>query len=606
MDNRSEYQFNKPPKITLPLSDNRLLGLWQLLRGFQGIYIVATLSLGVAALLRTGSLLWLKYLIDDVLPNSPQFGELARVALGFVAIAAIQGVFMFLSGAFAARSAEGVAQRLRNHLFDHIQRMKMEYHDITPTGDLLQRSTSDLDALRRFYADQFISAGRIILMFVVNFVAIAILDLRLALLSIIAIPIIVAISIFFFVHISRAYEAYQAQEAVLSTTLQENLTAIRVVKAFARQDFERSKFETENWTKYLRGRRLLTLHSLFWPTSDLLASMQMLAGFTIGALMTIAGQITIGAYIAYAGMLIWIIWPMRNLGRLIVQMSEGLVSYQRIVEIIRVNEEPLTHGYSDDNERLTGDIVFREVGFSYSDGRPALNNISIEIPPGSSLAIIGSTGSGKTSMVNLIPRFYEYNSGSITVDGRELHDYARGYLRDQIGIVEQEPFLFSRSIADNIRLGVKQNVSRSEIFEVAKAAAIHDDIQGFPQGYDTQIGEKGVTLSGGQKQRLAIARTLLKDPSILILDDSTSSVDTVTEQEIRRALERLMEGRTTLIISHRVQSAMGADKIIVLQDGAILQMGTHSELLKEEGTYQEIFRLQTEMEDALEKELTDG
>jgi ATP-binding cassette subfamily B protein len=332
----------------------------------------------------------------------------------------------------------------------------------------------------------------------------------------------------------------------------------------------------------------------------------MLAGFTIGALMTISGQITIGAYIAYAGMLIWIIWPMRGLGRLIVQMSEGLVSYQRIVDIIRIEEESLALGYSADDQHLDGEIRFQEVGFSYSDGRPALRNISIEIPPGSSLAIIGSTGSGKTSMVNLIPRFYDYSSGSITVDGRELRDYSQGYLRDQIGIVEQEPFLFSRSIRDNIRLGVKRNVSESEVIEVAKAAAIHDDIQGFPQGYDTQIGEKGVTLSGGQKQRLAIARTLLKDPSILILDDSTSSVDTVTEQEIRQALELLMQGRTTLIISHRVQSAMGADKIIVLQNGTILQRGTHPELLKEEGTYQEIYRLQTEMEDALEKELTDG
>jgi ATP-binding cassette subfamily B protein len=587
------------------LTKNRLIGLWRLIKGYRFIYIIASVSLGISTLARTGMYLWLRRFLDSILPESPSTLTLIQVGLGFVALAIFQGAFSFFSGALASRTAEGVARRLRNFLFDHLQRLSFTYHDKTPTGELISRSTSDVDALRRFFADQVIGAGRIVLLFSVNLIVMMTIDVSLALRSIIAIPLIVLLSTLFFRRVSKAYEAYQEQEAVLSTTLQENLSAIRVVKAFARQAYEREKFEQENWQKFERGRSLMRMHSLYWPLSDILASFQMLAGLYMAALMAIDGSITVGSYVAYAGMLIWIIWPMRNLGRMIVQMSMGLVSFDRVKKIIKQTREPMESGYEPIQKDLDGDVRFVNVGFAYEESEQVLQGLSFSAKPGDRVALLGPTGSGKTSLVNLLPRFYDYTSGHIYLDGIELNTYSRSYLRSQIGIVEQEPFLFSRTIRDNITMGIDRQVSDEEVISVAMAAAIHEDILGFPEEYETLVGERGVTLSGGQKQRMAIARTLLKDPCVLILDDSTSSVDMLTEAEIRRALENLMVGRTTFIIAHRVQSVMDADLILVLDNGSIVQRGTHSDLIKEEGIYKRIYDMQTRMENLLEKELTD-
>jgi ATP-binding cassette subfamily B protein len=463
-----------------------------------------------------------------------------------------------------------------------------------------------VDALRRFFADQAIGIGRIILLFTINFTALTQLNLRLALLSIIVIPPIVAMSAFFFKRVGKAYEKFQEQEATLSTVLQENLTGVRVVRAFARQEFERQKFEKENWEKFLRGRRLLLMHTLFWPSSDILCAGQMLFGFAMGALMAINGEITVGTYLAYAGLVIQIIWPMRNLGRLIVQMSTGQVSYKRVVDVISQEREPLTEGAYRPDGNVRGEVAFRDVSFEYEAGSEVLHGISFRARPGQAIALLGSTGSGKTTLVNLLPRFYEYTGGSLTLDGVEMKEYPREYLRSQIGIVEQEPFLFSRTIRENITYGVGRDVPDAEVEAAARAAAIHDVIASFPDSYNTLVGEKGVTLSGGQKQRVAIARTLLKDPRILILDDSTSSVDTETEAEIRAALERLMVGRTTFIIAHRIQSVMNADQILVLDKGQIVQAGTHEELLPQPGFYRQIYDLQARIEDELQQELEAG
>jgi ATP-binding cassette subfamily B protein len=585
------------------ISDNRLTGVWRMMTGFRLSYLGATLSLGVTAVARTASLLLLGYYVDKILSTNVGSRGLALVAFAFIGLAFIQGVFTFLSGRLAALTAEGIVLRLRNYLFDHIQRLSFTYHDRTPTGDLIQRSTSDVDALRRFFADQAVGAGRIILLFVVNLAALLILNWQLALLSIVVVPIIVVMSLFFFRKVSVAYEAYQEQDAVISTTLQENLTGVRVVKAFARQDYERDKFETDNWEKFLRGRRLLVMHSLYWPVADILCGFQMLGGFYAGALMAINGTITVGTYLAYAQMVIWIIWPMRNLGRLIVQMSTGLVSYGRVEKIIRENEEPLDEGTPGVPDGVRGEIVFEDVGFEYDADSPVLKGISFACKPGEVVALLGATGSGKTTLVNLLPRFYDYTSGSLTLDGAQIAGMARHSLRRQIGIVEQEPFLFSRTIRENIAYGVARQVADNEVEAASRAAAIHDTILTFPDGYDTLVGEKGVTLSGGQKQRLAIARTLLKDPCILILDDSTSSVDTETEAKIRGALEHLMEGRTTFIIAHRIQSIMYADQILVLDQGGIAQRGTHDELMTQDGIYRRIHDMQARIELELEREM---
>jgi len=585
------------------VSVSRLAGLWRMMAGFRGIYLLATVSLGVAALARTGNFLLLRAVVDQVLGNPDLSYLLPLFALGFVVLAVVQGGFTYLSGRLAARTAEGIVLRLRNQLFDHIQRLSFTYHDHTPTGELIQRSTSDVDAVRRFFADQAIEAGRVVLLFVVNWTAILLLNVRLGLLSVVAVPLVVITSALFFRRLTKVYEAYQEQDAVLSTTLQENLTGVRVVKAFARQAYERTKFEGDNWEKFLRGRRLMRMHSSFWPVSDIICGFQMLAGFLAAALMAIDGTISVGTYMAYAGLVVWLIWPMRNLGRLIVQMSSGLVSYGRVDKVLAEEREELDEGEVHPEGCVRGDIAFRDVCFGYSAEAPILKEITFDCRPGQVVALLGPTGSGKTSLVNLLPRFYDYTGGSLTLDGVELNHYPRHYLRQQIGIVEQEPFLFSRTIRENITYGVGREVSAEEVEAVARAAAIHDTVAAFPQGYDTLVGEKGVTLSGGQKQRVAIARTLLKDPCILILDDSTSSVDTETEAEIRAALQNVMRGRTTFIIAHRIQSLRDADLILVLDHGQIVQRGSHDELMAQEGIYRRIHDMQARIETELEQEV---
>jgi ATP-binding cassette subfamily B protein len=593
------------------LTPNRFRGLWQMLTGFRLAYVIANLSLGVAALGKTAMYLLLRYFVDTVLGQGEAQAALQSmtqallwIGAGFVGLALVEGGFTFLSGALAAYTAEGITRRLRNYLFDHIQRLTFAYHAQTKTGDLIERSTSDVDALRRFYSEQAIGVGRIVFIFVINFIALIELNAKLAWFSVIIVPILIGVSIWFFKKVSAAYESYQEQEAILSTTLQENLTGVRVVKAFARQRYEMDKFEKENWKKFEKGRKLLQMHSLFWPLSDILCAFQMLGGFVYAATLAINGEISIGTYLAYHGLVVWLIWPMRNLGRLIVQTSTGLVSFGRVMEIVKQEREPLNDGRHLPDRPLRGEIAFEQVSFQYEDGNEAiLHDISFSAKPGQSVALLGSTGSGKTSLVNLLPRFRDYTAGSIRLDGVELKDYSREFLRRNIGIVEQEPFLFSRTIRENIAYGVGREVARAEIESAAQAAAIHDLILSFPKGYDTLVGEKGVTLSGGQKQRVTIARTLLKNPRILIFDDSTSSVDTETEAAIREALERLMVNRTTFIIAHRIQSVMEADLILVLDKGRVVQIGRHADLLQQDGMYRQVYDIQTRIESELQVEL---
>ncbi|MDI6770088.1 MAG: ABC transporter ATP-binding protein [Anaerolineales bacterium] len=599
------------------LTEKKLIGLWRMMADYRLAYAAANLSLAVSALAKMLTYILLRNFADTILGDALPFaGTLERtliiIALGFVGLAIIEGGFSFVSGRLAAYSAEGITRRLRNFLFDHIQRLSFAYHSKTPTGDLIERVTSDVDSVRNFFNEQAIGIGRILFLFIINLAAIWQLSWKLALASIVVIPVILAVSLWFFKKVTKTYEKYQEQEAVLSTTLQENLTGVRVVKAFARQEYEKAKFEKDNWEKFLRGKTFLKMHSLFWPLSDILCGFQMLGGFIFAAILAINGKITVGTYPAYVGLVVWLIWPMRNLGRNIVQTSTGLVSYGRLMEIVKQEREPLTDGrvqaqgavLSLSKDPVRGEIVFDKVSFQYEDGSAhVIKNVSFGIQPGGSVALLGSTGAGKTSLVNLLPRFHEYTDGHILLDGAELKDYPRQYLRRQIGIVEQEPFLFSRSIGENITYGVGRDVAQDEIEKAARAAAIHDVILTFPDGYKTLVGEKGVTLSGGQKQRVAIARTLLKNPRILIMDDSTSSVDTETEAEIRGALNGLMENRTTFIIAHRIQSVMNADLILVMDKGAVVQMGRHEELVAQDGMYRKIYDIQTRIDEELEDEI---
>ncbi|MEL6307231.1 MAG: ABC transporter ATP-binding protein [Chloroflexota bacterium] len=616
----TETNFN----IKEQISDNRLLGLWRLLIGYRWRYGAAVLTLGISAIANTASLLLLRYIVDTLLNPEAEpvnFATLLAFAVaGFVGLSALRGAFAFFSGALAAESAEGVALRLKDYMFDHLQHLSFTYHDKMQTGELIQRSTSDIFAIQQFFSLQAIGIGRIFILFVVNFGALLWLHVPLAIFTVLVVPVVVLMSLFFFQRVSTLYEKFQEQDERVSTALQENLSGVRVVKAFARQDYEIERFEVENREKYNRGMDWLRLHSFYWPVTDILTGYQMLAGFVLGGLLVITGEgntfstvggitlagISIGTYISYMAMVAWIINPLRNLGRLIVQMTTGMVSYNRIAEIMREDWEDLGIGEEPPVKDVQGRVEFKNLNFTYREGPQTLHDISFTVEPGQTVALLGSTGSGKTTLMNVMTRFYDYEDGSITLDGVEITEFPKYSLRETIGLVEQEPFLFSASIRENITYGVHGKVSDKEVFNAARAAAVHDVIMGFPNGYDTRVGERGVTLSGGQKQRVALARTLLKNPKVLVLDDATSSVDTETESQIRDALDQMMDKRTSFIIAHRIQSVMLADLILVLDEGRIVQRGTHDELMQiEDGIYRKTYDMQAKIETDLEEEVAD-
>src|SRR5512138_4332 len=367
------------------IDKNHLKGIWKMMVDFRLPYAAATASLAVSALAKTCTYLLLRYFADDVLTQGNYIGNsltqtLLWIGIGFVCLAVVEGGFSFLSGRLAAYTAEGITRRLRDFLFDHIQRLSFSYHATTPTGDLIERVTSDVDALRRFFSEQGIGMGRIVLLFVINFIAILNLNVKLGLLSVVVIPFMLLVSLWFFKKLTKRYEEYQAQEAVLSTTLQENLTGVRVVKAFGRQEYEKGKFEKDNWTKFQRGKFLLFMHSMFWPLSDIVLGLQMLFGFVYAATMAINGEITVGMYIAYVGLVVWLIWPIRNLGRIIVNASSGMVSYGRLMEIVKQAREPILDGKVQPTGPVKGDIRFEDVSFVYSDGEHhVLKNISFHV-----------------------------------------------------------------------------------------------------------------------------------------------------------------------------------------------------------------------------------
>ncbi|PJF26641.1 MAG: ABC transporter ATP-binding protein, partial [Phototrophicales bacterium] len=455
----TEYStvFDLKPTI----SRNGFLGLWKLLHGYRLKYGAAVLFLTLMALFNTGKFLLVQLFTDNVLTQQLEnlTLALALVAFGFVGLAICQGYFAFLSGKLASETGERMAVRLRDYLFDHFQRLPFSFHDRAKTGELIQRATSDIESIQRFFAEQATGVGRILLLFSINFIAVLLIHVQLALMSVVVIPLVVATSIFFFRRTSIAFDKMQDEESKLTATLQESLTGVRVVKAFSRQDFEEKKFERDNRSRFVYGKRLLLMHTFFWPITDIMTGFQMLLGLFVGAMLVMTGEITVGMYLAYAGLIIYIIYPIRELGRLIVQTATGMVSYQRISRIIAEEREDLGFDALPPVTNLQGEFEFRDVSFAYHNGETVLHEISFSVKPGQTVALLGSTGSGKTSLVNLLPRFYDYTSGSITLDGVELRDYPRWFLRQHIGIVEQQPFLFSRTIRENIAFGAGRDVT---------------------------------------------------------------------------------------------------------------------------------------------------
>jgi ATP-binding cassette subfamily B protein len=519
----------------------------------------------------------------------------------------MQAVSALLAGWARSKTAENIIRDLRNRLFDHIQHLSFPYHDNINSGELIQRSTSDIDMVRQFYANQIPGLARILFMFIINFIAVLILDYRLALFSVSIIPVIVVVSIFFFGKIYKAYSEHQDQEGLATSFAKENLSGIRVVRAFARQKEEKHKFDKINSLQRDRGFKVAFWHTMYWPVSHMLCGIQWVSAVFFGAILTLQDpSFTPGMLVTATFLFNSMIWPVQDLGRIVTEISRGYVSFTRINTVLKERKETVRDKARIKSGSITGEIVFKNVWFYYVKGNPVLKDISFTCRSGETIALIGSTGSGKSTLINLLPRFYENKSGEIYLDGHPLNKYNRQFLRTNIGIVEQDPFLFSTTIEENISYGTDRDITITDIKKAAESAAIHNTIMSFKDGYRTMVGEKGVSLSGGQKQRIAIARAILKNPRVLILDDSTSAVDSETEARIQNALDVLMKNRTTFVIAHRAATLTRADKIIVLDKGKIVQIGTHNELINYEGFYKDIFDLQTNIEDELLTKINTG
>lgn len=583
------------------------------MRGNRLLYFGSIIFVGLATLLSLVSPLIMRFTLDNVIYGRsielPAFLDRIVVGLGgidglrrnlwicglaLLAITIVNGVFQFVKGRWSAAASESIAKQLRDDLYDHIQRLPYDSHVKAETGDLIQRCTSDVETVRRFLSVQLVELGRAIIMLVAAIFIMIKIDKQMTLASVLVVPIIFTFAFVFFIKVQKAFLKADESEGRLSNILQENLTGVRVVRAFGRQVYEDEKFDRQNIEYRDLVNKLIRLLAMYWSLSDGLALFQIALVVVLGVYRASSGQITFGdmnVFVSYVSMLLW---PIRQMGRILTDMGKTLVSVGRIQEIL---ERPVESQDEDSVEApINGDIVFENVDFEYEKGKPILKNLSFRVKQGQTVAILGPTGSGKSSLVHLLQRLYDYTGGSITIGGVELKKIDKKWLRRQVGLVLQEPFLYSKTIKENIRIA-RPSASDEEVYQASRIASVHDVISEFEKGYDTPVGEKGVTLSGGQKQRVAIARTIINDCSILIFDDSLSAVDTETDAAIRRELNKRSKEISTFIISHRVTTLAEADLILVLDEGRLIQSGSHQDLSQQPGLYQRIWSIQNSMEE---------
>lgn len=597
-------------------SDGRLLK--ESLRGNKGHLAIGALAMMLAVCFAYAIPLVTQFTIDYVLGTEeaslPAFimrridalggREYMReniyiCAIALVALTVGNGIFTFLRGREIAVASEGVARGLRDNLYSHLQNVPFDYHKHVSTGDLVQRCTSDVDTVRRFIATQLLEIVRTVAMMVVAAWLMLSIDTRMALISMAVLPILCLSSFIYFKKVRSLFTDSDVAEGELSATLQENLTAVRVVRAFGQQQSEVEKFTERNRVFRDKTYKLIKMLGFYWGFSDSLGYIQIGGTICFGVYFAVLGELSIGELLVFATYTNMLTWPVRQLGRVLADLGKASVSLGRLNEIMDapLEKEPgkaLT-------PTITGAVEFENVCFGYESRDDVLKDISFSVKPGQTVAILGSTGSGKTSLVQLLQRLYLCTGGRILLDSTDINDVEHSHLRRNLGIVLQEPFLYSRTIMENIRMG-NPDATDEEVYEAAKLASVHDVILSFEKGYDTVVGERGVTLSGGQKQRVAIARMLLQNASILIFDDSLSAVDTETDAAIRRALHTIRDKCTMFIISHRIVTLAEADFIIVLEDGKLVQQGTHHELVNQEGLYRRI----AEIQHMLEAELKEG
>lgn len=523
------------------------------------------------------------------------------VAIILVSCYVLSGMFQYFRGRWMAQASESIAQRIRDKLYAHLQVLSYDYHVKAQTGDLIQRCTSDVETIRRFLSGQLVEIFRSVFMVVVALVILLGRNVRMTLYSMILVPPLFIFAMMFFKWVRHFFTLSDEAEGKMSAILQENLTGVRVVRAFGRQKFEEEKFYAANDDLYRKSLTLTRLMSVFWSGTDMLSMVQtgvtLICGIVVVA--TYPGQLTVGEMTVFVSYISMLLWPIRQLGRILSDLGKSLVSFERIDQILR--EKPESDEGSDEYP-IDRDIEFRHVGFEYEAANPVLKDINFTVKQGQTVAILGATGSGKSTLMHLLQRLYDVKRGGIYIGGVDIRRISKKHLRSRVGLILQEPFLYSRSVKNNIGI-VQQNPDDESIFQAARTASAHGFITEFENGYETMVGERGVTLSGGQKQRIAIARTLLKENDILIFDDSLSAVDTETDRAIREALnEQKAEGEkrtTTFIISHRLTTLSEADVIIVIQDGKVAQQGTHDELIHQEGLYRRIYLIQTSLEEEL-------
>ena len=592
------------------------------MEGNRSLYFASVIAIGFATFIRYIWPLILKVTIDSVIGDQPLevSGWLGPVftrlftmiggksvleqslwmcGLALLLLSLARGMFLFFKGKWSAMASESIVRKLRDKLYDHLQRLPFDYHVKAKTGDLIQRCTSDVETIRGFLAIQLVEVGRALFMLGFGLSFMLPMSLKMTMISMFTVPFLFAFAYMFFVKIRKAFKASDESEGRLSTTLQENLTGVRVVRAFARQKFEIDKFDERNADYRDVTYRLIRLLAYYWSISDFISLIQIAAVLFIGTYWAAKGIITLGTLLAFTSYVGMLLWPIRQLGRVLTDMGKAMVSVERIQEILDIETEEIED--NSNTKKISGDVEFKNVTFEYEAGKPILNDVSFKVRKGQTVAILGPTGSGKTTLVNLIPGLYDTQKGAVLIDGVDVKNISKKFLRQNVGIVLQEPFLFSKTLQDNISVA-KKEAEDGEVQTAAKISSIHDVILGFEDGYKTAVGERGVTLSGGQKQRIAIARTIINNTPILIFDDSLSAVDTETDAVIRRELKKRDNKATTLIISHRISTLAEADMILVLEDGKLIQQGNHEELINQEGLYKRIRDIQNKTQEEIDLE----